>query len=231
MSRAVGEALESNKMSGNFDDSDEPRRLLSALADGEADAGDCARAGAIWASGDAVARSAWHSYHLIGDVLRSEALAVEPGRDEAFLQRLRLRLASEPAVLAPMPGSSPSIASSAQPPGRPAGESSRRWRSMTALAASVVGLGTVWAVWQWGLFAPTVTSATQLATLPPAATSQLVDVSLPLATFDAVAVGGKVVRDAQLDRYLRAHREYGAAAPASLPGGAARGIETVSLQR
>ena len=98
-----------------------------------------------------------------------------------------------------------------------------------ALAASVMGLGTVWAVSQWGLFDPVPSSSAQLAaaSLPPAK----VTAAPSPATTESVAVGGKLVRDAQLDRYLRAHREYGAAAPGSLPGGAGRSIETVSLQR
>ena len=42
---------------------------------------------------------------------------------------------------------------------------------------------------------------------------------------------GAVVRDAQLDRYLRAHRDYATASPGSLPGGSGRSIATVSLER
>jgi hypothetical protein len=40
-----------------------------------------------------------------------------------------------------------------------------------------------------------------------------------------------VVRDAQLDRYLRAHRDYATALPGSLPGGPGRSIATVSFER
>jgi hypothetical protein len=39
-----------------------------------------------------------------------------------------------------------------------------------------------------------------------------------------------MVRDAQLDRYLRAHRDYGTG-PGSLPGGSGRSLATVSLER
>jgi len=48
---------------------------------------------------------------------------------------------------------------------------------------------------------------------------------------EAVPAGGRVVRDAQLDRYLRAHRDYATALPGSLPGGSGRSIATVSLER
>ena len=47
----------------------DPRRWLSALADGQADAAEPACG--LWRD-DAAARQTWHAYHLIGDVLRSE---------------------------------------------------------------------------------------------------------------------------------------------------------------
>jgi len=227
----MDKALESKKMSQTFDDSDALRRLMSAVADGEADAATCAQASAAWAAGGGATRATWHAYHLIGDVLRSEDLAAEPGHDAAFLQRLRLRLAGEPAVLAPqaMPAVAPSRSSSM--PVDAASRSNRRWMFPAALAASVMGLGTVWAVSQWGLIGQAEPSAAQLAVAtPPVVKATPVATQSPPST-EAVPVGRTLVRDAQLDRYLRAHREYGAAAPGSLPGGAGRSIETVSLQR
>jgi sigma-E factor negative regulatory protein RseA len=232
----MDKALESKKMSATFDDADALRRLMSALADGEADAAGCAQASAAWAAGGAATRGGWHAYHLIGDVLRSEDLAAAPGHDEAFLQRLRLRLADEPAVLAPqltpVPELVPEWASSIPSSPRAASRSPRPWMFPAALAASVMGLGTVWAVSQWGFSGPATSTAAQLAAapVPPGHVTAVVAAPSP-AIAEAVAVGGKLVRDAQLDRYLRAHREYGAAAPGSLPGGAGRSIETVSLQR
>lgn len=78
--------------------SDEQRELLSAAADGEADALDGACQ--AWRS-SAEARATWHRYHLIGDAMRSAELAQRPARDEAFLQAFRARMAAEPVVLAP----------------------------------------------------------------------------------------------------------------------------------
>ena len=207
-------------MSGTFDDTHDPRGLLSALTDGEADAADCARACADWAAADAEVRSRWHAYHLIGDVLRSDDLAAAPAHDASLLQRLRLRLADEPALPLPLP--TPSLVTTAA-------RSRRAWVVPTALAASVMGLGTVWAVSQWGLLAPGAVPAGVVAGAP-APSAKLAAAAAPPPSAEPVAVGGKLMRDAQLDRYLRAHREYGAAAPGSLPGGT-RSIETVSLQR
>jgi sigma-E factor negative regulatory protein RseA len=204
-------------------DADESRRLMSLLADGEADAAESSRGCAAWAAGDAQVRERWHAYHLIGDVLRSEDLASPPGRDLAFVQRLSLRLDAEPVVLAPQPA----------PPAR-----RRGWALPAALAAGVMALATVLVVAigpGGGASAPTlaaapaapaapVTSATPAA-VAPAATA------VAAAPEEEVSPGGRIVRDAQLDRYLRAHRDYAAALPGSLPGGAGRSLTTASYQR
>ena len=196
-------------------------QLLSALADGEVDAAACARASALWATGETAShcRSTWHSYQLIGDVLRSEDLAEAPGHDEAFLQRLRHRLADEPAVLAPAPlSTAPALASAHGP---------RTRRILpAALAAGVMGLGAALVALQWSSAPP----VRPLAVATPARAVVELARSTPAAATQTVAAGGQLVRDARLDRYLRAHREYGSAAPVSLPGGAARTVETVSFQ-
>jgi sigma-E factor negative regulatory protein RseA len=83
--------------------SERARERLSALVDGEAVSADLQE---VLAAGRESARTlsvtceTWHVYHLIGDVMRSEDLA-GAGRDGAFLERLRGRLAQEPVVVAP----------------------------------------------------------------------------------------------------------------------------------
>lgn len=86
-------------MSDRFQDNVAAREALSALADGQAAPHDVVKACAAWKD-ESDARDAWHSYHLIGDVMRSEELADERG-SSAFLQSFRARLAQEPVVLAP----------------------------------------------------------------------------------------------------------------------------------
>lgn len=82
------------------------REHLSALMDGECEPDAVARACRLWRD-DPDACAQWHVGHLIGDVLRSDDLARDPGRDAAFLQDLRARLAREPVVLAPQPVRTP----------------------------------------------------------------------------------------------------------------------------
>ena len=101
---------------------------LSALIDGEADASVLGRACAAWRDQPAT-RSEWHTYHLIGDVMRSDDLASAPSRDAAFLARLRVRLADEPVVLAPAP------LAPATRRMRP-----RRWAGPVAVAAGFVAV-------------------------------------------------------------------------------------------
>jgi sigma-E factor negative regulatory protein RseA len=65
----------------------------------------------------------------------------------------------------------------------------------------------------------------------PAAAGVTAGAAAAPPVLEASALGSRIVRDAQLDRYLRAHRDYGTALPGSLPGGPARSIATVSLER
>jgi sigma-E factor negative regulatory protein RseA len=116
----------------------DPRWHISALADGEADAAECGRGCDAWADADAgsVARRSWHTYHLIGDVLRSDDLASPPGRDQVFMERLRTRLAEEPALPTLRPQMS-GVEVRAPAPRRTA------WVMPAALAAGVMALATV----------------------------------------------------------------------------------------
>jgi sigma-E factor negative regulatory protein RseA len=77
-------------------------------------------------------------------------------------------------------------------------------------------------------------SAPGLAAAPAAATTVAAAAppqGVPTAVPEAATQGGRVLRDAQLDHYLRAHRDYATALPGSLPGGSGRSIATVSFER
>jgi sigma-E factor negative regulatory protein RseA len=201
------------------EDANDPRWLLSALADGETDAAEAGRACSAWASADARSSQSWHAYHLIGDVLRSEDLAHPPSRDAAFLQRLSARLDREPAVLAPAPLLL-------------APKRRRGWVVPAALAAGVMALAAVLVVALGpsgnGGAGPTLAAAPASPSLVSTPT-ELAPAPTQLA--NAAPAGGRVLRDAQLDRYLQAHRDYATALPGSLPGGSGRNIATVSLER
>jgi len=189
---------------------------LSALVDGEADAGTVSGACAAWRE-SASTRETWHAYHLIGDVMRSEDLAAAPQRDAAFLGRLRERLAAEPVVLAPQP----------LPVVSPAAARRRRaWVGSAAVAAGFVAVAGVLVVMR----AP----APQDAGSPMAAASAPVDgqvvpvvaaapspvgpaVAEAAAETEALVRNGQVLRDARLDRYLAAHKQFAGSSALGVP--------------
>jgi sigma-E factor negative regulatory protein RseA len=190
-------------------DKDNLRSWLSALADGEAAA---VKLGCDAWRDDEQARRTWHTYHLIGDVLRSEELASEPARDAAFVAAVRLRLADEPVVLAP----------AALPPAR------RRlsWLAPAAVAAGFVVVAGVLVVARIG--APGADSAGPVlaSASAPAAPLALVD-STAAPVGQRLLINGKMIRDAGLDNYLRAHRDMRTGSAAALPGGAMRSVDTL----
>lgn len=185
------------------------RALLSALADGEPDAAQPACA--LWRE-DPQARATWHTYHLIGDVLRSDDLAAPPARDAAFLAALRERLAGEPTVLAP----APAVAAAAR----------RRhaWLTPAAVAAGFVAVAGVLVVAR--VVVPGGDGPVVAFGGPSNPALQRAGIGAPTAA--PLVVEGGLIRDPQLDAYLRAHREATGGAPAALPGGAPRNIETAS---
>jgi sigma-E factor negative regulatory protein RseA len=187
-----------------------PEEHLSALVDGELDVAAAGTACTRWRDDPSVRRN-WHAYQWIGDVMRSEDLAVAPARDEAFLQRLRARLADEPAVLAPQP--LPASAASA-------GNARRRWGWMapSAVAAGFVAVaGTV--------FVMRAPLAPEGAGLAQSGSAQTIPVStaapgaarIVAATPDVATA--TLIRDARLDRYLAAHKQFVGSSALGAPSG------------
>lgn len=214
-------------MTGSVRETTHALEILSALADGEVDAMAAEQACSAWRE-DATARARWHSYHLIGDVLRSEELGAGFKTDEVLLQRIRERLATEPVVLAPSPvltdsGLGSSVAGGAR--GAMLIRSRRRvWGAPVAVAAGFVAMaGLLVAVRQP---APDTLTGQQvsLMSLPSPALTAQVEPSLaqgltannPAAGLTGqggatLVVSDNVLRNAKLDRYLAAHQEFSGA--------------------
>jgi sigma-E factor negative regulatory protein RseA len=190
---------------------------LSALYDGQADAAEQELALKSCHFDPRVMR-AWQDWHLIGDVMRSEELASSRGRDDAFLERFRVELAREPVVLAP----SAAAPAESLSPAVVRSRLRRVGQLRTAMAAAAGFMAVALVVWftQGDARGPSEGWQATLATLGK---------TVGLGTADEPswqAVDGRLIRDAQLDSYLRAHR---AGAPA-LPGGVTGRFETVVLE-
>lgn len=212
---------------------------LSALADGEADPGAPAWASDVWRS-DASMRDRWHAYHQIGDVLRSDDLGCDAGHDEAFLQAFRARLADEPVVMAP------SLAVPAVPvPVAGASRVRRRWRTLSASAAVAAGFvavaGVMLVTQQTGTDSggatlasvpgPTLAAgnrplAVAVTSSPPMAVTS--PAPLSLGAEPILVSNGRMLRDARLQQYLSAHKQFGGSTALGVPSGFLRS-ETVEV--
>jgi sigma-E factor negative regulatory protein RseA len=205
-------------MSAGFMKGSAEAERLSALVDGETDgaASDAACAG--WKA-DAEVRRTWHAWQLIGDVLRSEDLASSAARDQRFLVALRVRLATEPVILAPaallpVPEST-HVGRRASLSHRVAG----RWMLPSAIAAGfMLVLGTFAVLRPIGSPANPATTVAQAGAGVEAA-SPLREVSIreSSAPTSAAAVNGKLIRDARLDRYLAAHKQFAGTSALGVP--------------
>jgi sigma-E factor negative regulatory protein RseA len=203
------------------------REQLSALADGELGGDAAQRACALWRD-DPGHRATWHAYHLIGDVMRSDDLACDAARDRDFLGALRLRLADEPVVLAPPPAeaSVPAAAGfgSAQQAGR------RGWRTSAAVAAGFVAVAGVLVAMRGAgplpaaeLASPIAQTSTPPAATPAAAVTPVAAAAVPATAAEPAApqqslmASGQLIRDAQLDRYLAAHKQFAGTSALGVP--------------
>ena len=205
------------------------RQRLSDLMDGQGSREDVEIGIALWRD-DTEARVDWHAWHLIGDVMRSDDLASKPTRDEAFLARLRERLADEPPLLAPAPLAS--VAPAAEPQAVAAGAWQRRrsfWLSSAAVAAGFVAVAGALVVAR----SPDAGSegGAVLSSAQPGPGAGVQRVGAVPASSATLVLDGQIVRDAQLDAYLRAHRQMLVGAPAAVPGGAMRSVETIAPGR
>ncbi|MCK6426343.1 MAG: sigma-E factor negative regulatory protein [Burkholderiaceae bacterium] len=212
-----------------MNDSELPRgsdeASLSALMDGELDDPQVAAACAAWRR-DARQQARWHAYHLVGDVLRSDELARPPERDEAFLAALRSRLEREPVVLAPtqrsdmpapplpLPGvatgtDGSAVASVVKWPSSPPARVRRvRWAAPVGIAAGVMMVAGV----VWSLRGEAPSSLAAWGPTAPAASTP------PAGAVDA----RQALAEAELERYLRAHREFQGSAALSPAAGFVR---------
>ncbi|CAL8473379.1 MULTISPECIES: sigma-E factor negative regulatory protein [Caballeronia] len=182
---------------------------MSAFVDGESldEMGDVSQFLAELKNGE---RAAWSAYHLIGDALRSDDLAVSPARSSAFMAAFSERFEAEAHVLAP--AALPAAAAKAR------GGMLRR-RVMPAFAVAAAAATLTWIVVPQ-LQGVGGRSGTQVASVAPVDSMQRVALaSVPAATTRSPIVEANIIRDADLDQYLEAHQQFSQqpAMPGSMP--------------
>ncbi|KND58987.1 Sigma factor RpoE negative regulatory protein RseA [Candidatus Paraburkholderia schumanniana] len=139
-------------------------------------------------------RAAWSDYHLIGDALRSDDLAVSPARSGAFMAVFSKRFEAEAHVLAP-------AAAKAR-----GGMLSRRVMPAFAVAAAAATLTWIVVPQLQGVDSR---PGAQVASVAQADSVQRVALaSVPAATTRTPIVEANIIRDADLDQYLEAHQQF-----------------------
>ena len=204
---------------------------LSALVDGELDAQSAAQACGDWRERGEV-RASWQAYHLIGDTLRSDDLAADASSDLAFLRALRVRLQDEPVVLAPQP-----LVAPAQHPAVISGNgtSGRRWSWMgsSAVAAGFVAVAGVVMLTRGPSAtvegAPAATLAQAPAVTPPV--SLQMSPGAAASEPQSLVANGALIRDARLDRYLAAHKQFAGSTALGVPSGFLRNATAYQSER
>ncbi|MDE1183688.1 RseA family anti-sigma factor [Paraburkholderia sp.] len=143
-------------------------------------------------------RATWSHYHLIGDALRSDDLAVSPAASAAFLSGFAARLESEPHLLAP----------SAVPAARKLLAFRRRVVPAFAVAAAAATL--TWIVVPQLQGVPGGPGVAQIASVQSHGDSvqRVAMASVPAATLQPVVQDANIIRDASLDQYLEAHQQF-----------------------
>ncbi|WP_168794811.1 sigma-E factor negative regulatory protein [Paraburkholderia aromaticivorans] len=141
-------------------------------------------------------RAAWSSYHLIGDALRSDDLAVSPAASSAFLSGFAARLDNEPHVLAP----------AAMPVARRLLALRRRVVPAFAVAAAAATL--TWIVVPQLQGVPGGAGSAQIASVQSHGDALQRVAMAPTATVQPVAQDANIIRDASLDQYLEAHQQF-----------------------
>jgi sigma-E factor negative regulatory protein RseA len=212
---------------GDLDDS--ARQSLSALVDGEVDAAASADVCSAWAQDDRL-RADWHTWHLIGDVLRSEDLASDPRADRRLSETITARLRSEAVVLAPgrvesRAGAVGGAMKAMPAQGRRSGRG--RWAAGGAIAAGLVLVAGSFTLLQ----SPEITSSDRLAStdaVAPARLASTAPVTAGVAAArtptvetaappPALVADGKWIRDARLDGYLEAHKQVAGTSVLGVP--------------
>ena len=205
------------------------RRILSALADGDATDSEAARAFQAWRE-DEDTRATWHAYQLIGDVLRSEDLASEATADAGFLAALRTRLAAEPVILAPQPlpqRSPEEMALPAAANGAGAARGRARWQGPMAMAA-----GFLVVVGGLNIIRPFNHGGSAALASAGASSANLVATSAQASAPGVAGTSAQAKADAdQLAPYLAAHRQSTMSGAFQMPGGDLRNVSLVQPAR
>lgn len=185
------------------------REQISALADGEL--GDRQLAAILADLRDKDARETWDIYHQIGDVLRSDDMAI--GLSAGFAERMAARLEAEPTIVAPAVLANPAATASLADEDN--NHRAKRW-AVPGIAAAAA-MAAIAFVTTPQLMVALKGSGSPVASQPIVAvnenpgTGKIVPAASGLgenARRASSVPDGVVLRDPRIDDYLLAHQRF-----------------------
>lgn len=203
----------------------EPASAWSALVDGELSDAELDRLLADTGPG-AETLEAWHSYQVIGDVLRASAPAVATQTPQDFLAGLHARLHAEKPLVQPLPVqptlpmAPPNVLGHVRAPA--ANDAVFRWKMVAGLASLAAVMAVSWSVVSGS--GSGGAAGAQLASNEPGVSAPAAVMATVVAPSGnpSVAVNtgqGVVIRDAQLEALLAEHRQHGGMSALQTPSG------------
>ena len=206
---------------------------VSGMVDGELSPQEFSVAWAQLQTSESAAQ-AWHTQHLIGDVLRRQiggrSAGLAADQSQAFANQvvvLAKMRSDEPVSVVPnaeahlmgAPSQGAVLAGVSPKPQIAANDSVFRWKAVAGLASLSAVLSVAWNVW-WA------SGSAMLPSLAQAPVEQSVP-TVPVAPADAAASAtvlvatdrGVIERDARLDALIQAHRQHGGGTAWQVPAG------------
>lgn len=166
----------------------------------------------------------WHSYQVIGDVLRSSAPAVAHQAPQAFLAGVHARLQAEaqptaPVLEAPVLPEAPTLVTGhVRAPA--ANDAVFRWKMVAGLASLAAVMAVSWTVLGTAPAGADGSSGAGMQLAMTGANPGVVASQTQEPT--AVVVNtpqGPLIRDAQLEALMAEHRQYGGMSALQMPAG------------
>ncbi|WP_062113739.1 sigma-E factor negative regulatory protein [Collimonas pratensis] len=183
---------------------DMTQEQISALADGELSSAYIDMA--LAALRQAESRDTWDVYHQIGDILRSDDMALNMSSD--FSARMAARLDAEPTIIAAP------LAVTAQPSeqiavggGQPvhisvaAGRRSIKRFALPGMAAAAVAAAAF-------IISPQLAVVSAPASAPAAVATPQLALASNAGDVRVMTHAGEVLRDSRMDEYLSAHQRF-----------------------
>lgn len=196
---------------------------LSALADGEVHGAELDRLlGEHPRQNETL--EVWHSYQVIGDVLRASAPAVATRSPQDFLAGIHARLQAEPALTLPQPLQTVVHQAPAVVVGHvrapAANDAVFRWKMVAGLASLAAVMAVSWTVLGT---APSGAGGIEGAGPQLALMETNPGVAAPLPQEPTAVVvntaQGPLIRDAQLEALMAEHRQHGGMSALQMPAG------------